>query len=110
MDCRVVTGVNADLLFFSFRYDKLYYVRYKEGKSSIYSTLVEGLPALDVGARGRAGNRMIYAYSMPALMEHKEELGSIPEGKLRELYDQVTDEEDNPILVFAELEWKNPLG
>jgi len=38
------------------------------------------------------------------LMEHKEELGAIPEGKLRELYDQVTDEEDNPILVFAELE------
>ena len=96
--------VYGDQLFFSFKYDKLYYVRYKEGKSSIYSTLIEGLPALKVGARGRTGNRMIYAYSMPALMEHKEELGAIPEGKLRELYDQVTDEEDNPILVFAELE------
>ena len=45
---------------------------------------------------------------MPA--EHKEELGAIPAGKFQELYDQVTDEEDNPILVFAELEWKNPLG
>ena len=96
--------VYGDQLFFSFKYDKLYYARYKEGKSSIYSTLIEGLPALKVGARGRTGNRMIYAYSMPALMEHKEELGAIPEGKLRELYDQVTDEEDNPILVFAELE------
>ena len=31
-------------------------------------------------------------------------------GKLREFYDQVTDEEDSPILVFAELEWKNPAG
>jgi len=96
--------VYGDQLFFSFKYDKLYYVRYKEGKSSIYSTLIEGLPALKVGARGRTGNRMIYAYSMPALMEHKEELVAIPEGKLQELYDQVTDEEDNPILVFAELE------
>ena len=30
--------------------------------------------------------------------------GEIPEGKLRELYDQVVDEEDNPILVFATLD------
>lgn len=82
----------------------VYYVKHKEGKSSIYSTLIEGLPALDVGARGRDGNRMIYSYSMPKLMEHKEELGEISEGKLRELYDQVTDEEDNPILVFATLD------
>lgn len=96
--------VYNDQLFFSFRYDKLYYVKYREGKSSIYSTLIEGLPDLDVGARGRDGNRMIYSYSMSKLMEHKEGLGEIPEGKLHELYGHVTDEEDNPILVFAELE------
>jgi len=91
-------------LFFSFRYDKLYYVKCKEGKSSIYSTLIEGLPALDDGGKGRSGNRMIYSYSMPELMEHKEEMGEIPAGKLQELYNQVTDEEDNPILVFATLD------
>ena len=34
-------------------------------------------------------------------MEYKEEAGETFEGKLRELYDQVTNEEDNPILVFA---------
>ena len=96
--------VYDDQLFFSFRYDKLYYVKYKDGKSDIYSKLIEGLPALNVGARGRYGNQMIYSYSMPDLMEHKEEMGEIPEGKLRELYDQVTDVEDNPILVFATLE------
>ena len=90
-------------LYFSFRYDKLYYVKHEEGKTKIYSTLIEGLPALDVGARGRAGNQMIYAYSMSQLMEHKEGMEEIPDGKLRELYDQVVDEEDNPILVFATL-------
>jgi hypothetical protein len=78
-------------------------VKHEEGKTKIYSTLIEGLPALDVGARGRAGNQMIYAYSMSQLMEHKEGLEEIPDGKLRELYDQVVDEEDNPILVFATL-------
>lgn len=93
--------VHNDQLFFSFRYDKLYYVKYKNGKTSIYSTLIEGLPALDVGARGRDGNRMIYAYSMPQLIENKEEKGEKFEGKLRELYGLVTNEEDNPILVFA---------
>jgi len=96
--------VYNDQLFFSFRYDKLYYVKYKEGKSNIYSTLIEGLPALDVGARGRSGNRMIYSYSMPKLMEHKEEMKEIPSGKLQDFYNQVTDEEDNPILVFATLD------
>jgi hypothetical protein len=40
---------------------------------------------------------------MSQLMEHKEGLEEIPDGKLRELYDQVVDEEDNPILVFATL-------
>ena len=93
--------VYDDQLFFSFRYDKLYYVKYKDGKANIYSTLIEGLPTLNVGTRGQDGNRMIYAYSMSQLMEYKEEAGETFEGKLCELYDQVTNEEDNPILVFA---------
>ena len=41
---------------------------------------------------------------MEALMEYKEAMDEIPEGKLQELYAQVTDEEDNPILVFVTLE------
>lgn len=96
--------ISNDQLFFSFRYDKLYYVKYKEGKSNIYSTLIEGLPTLDVGAKGRSGNRMIYSYSMLKLMEYKKKMGKMPADKLRELYNQVTNEEDNPILVFAALE------
>ena len=92
-------------LFFAFKYDKPYYVKYADGKTRIYSTLIKGLPDLKTGVKGRDGRRMIYSFNMDALLEYKEEMGDeIPEGKLRELYDQVVDEEDNPILVFASLE------
>ena len=98
-------AVQNGKLFFAFKYDKPYYVKYADGKTRIYSTLIEGLPDLKTGAKGQDGRRMIYSFNMDALLEHKEKMGhEIPEGKLRELYDQVVDEEDNPILVFATLE------
>ena len=104
--CKWIHGIEVydGKLFFSFSYDKPYYVKYSEGETRIYSTLIEGLPHLKTGVKGRDGKRMIYAFSMESLMEHKESMDEIPEGKLRELYSQVTDEEDNPILVFATLD------
>ena len=96
--------VSDDKLFFAFKYDKSYYVKHLKDGTSIYSTLIEGLPHLKNGVKGRDGNRMIYSFDMEDLMVCKEEMDEIPEGKLRALYDQVVDEEDNPILVFATLE------
>ena len=98
------TKVYDNKVFFAFKYDKPYYVKHSQGNTRIYSTLIEGLPDLKTGIKGIDGKRMIYAFSMEALMEHKEEMDEIPEGKLQKLYAQVTDEEDNPILVFVTLE------
>ena len=96
--------VHDNQLFFGFKYDKPYYVKHSADGTKIYSTLIKGLPDLKTGAKGIDGKRMIYSFNMEDLMEHKEEMNEIPEGKLRNLYDQVTDVEDNPILVFVTLE------
>ena len=96
--------VHDNQLFFGFKYDKPYYVKHSADGTKIYSILIKGLPDLKTGAKGIDGKRMIYSFNMEDLMEHKEEMNEIPEGKLRNLYDQVTDVEDNPILVFATLE------
>lgn len=96
--------VHDSQLFFGFKYDKPYYVKHSADGTKIYSTLIKGLPDLKTGAKGIDGKRMIYSFNMEDLMEYKEEMNEIPEGKLRNLYEQVTDVEDNPILVFVTLE------
>lgn len=88
-------------IYFAFKYDKTYYVKYEKGKASIYSKLISGLPDIDVASVGHTEHEMIYAFPMTDLMSYKGD--KLSDNRVESLYDDVKNEEDNPILIFVDL-------
>lgn len=88
--------------FFGFKYQKNdYFVRYQNGKSLLYSSLLEGMPPMHNAAVGFTKNSLIYAYSVSDLKDYKDK-HKIPEKNIfKDLYDLAEDENVNPILVFT---------
>jgi hypothetical protein len=85
--------------FFSFKYEKSYYVKKQNGFTAIYTDLVEGLPSLDASV-GHEDNTLIYAVPAYQLLMKKEMLEK--DGfALINIYKEEVSETDNPILVFV---------
>lgn len=91
-------------LGFSFSYDKTYWVKYHERKSVIYSKLLEGLPEVTRASVGCSGNQIIYDFNMDELLENKATAMKYEDEQLRKLYNEIISDEENPVLVFVNIE------
>lgn len=90
--------------FFGFKYQKNdFFVKYQNGKSTLYSSLLEGFPPMHEGAVGVVEDSLVYVYSISDLKDYKDEYGIPKTEAFRELYNLVEDENTNPILVFVTL-------
>lgn len=91
-------------VFFAFRYDRTYFVRYEKGCAKVYSTLVESLPEVKASAVGHTRDQMIYAFTADELLANKEHALQKPgnDACLSSLYESLS-EDDNPVLFFVSL-------
>lgn len=91
-------------IFFAFRYDQTYFVRYEGGHASVYSTFVETLPQVRTASVGHSKDQMIYAFTADQLLENKEEAlqKAGADGQVASLYESLS-EDDNPVLIFVSL-------
>lgn len=90
-------------LFLSFNYDKSYYVRYEDGKSTIYGHLLDGFPEIKRSFVGSFDNKLIYVYTAEELLEYKANDDSKKGNeKLVDICRTLT-EDDNPVLFFVNL-------
>ncbi|MGL5636737.1 MAG: 6-bladed beta-propeller [Bacteroidales bacterium] len=95
----VVTS--GDSLFFSYMYDKNYFVRSINGKTQISSAFLSGFPPMNNKAMGAIGNKLIYAYQPSEMSAYMNENPIDPE--LVPLYNSASDEETaNMLLVFVD--------
>ena len=91
-------------VYFSFHYDKAYFVKYEQGKATVYSEFADGLPPMITSAVGHAEDKMIYAFTAGELLEYKEKAlhEKAPDSRLVSLYESLS-EDDNPVLFFVSL-------
>lgn len=88
-------------LFFGFKYDRDYYVKYRDGECRLYAHLLKDCPnpEMNAAAVGAYQGSLIYVYAPEALQKYKEEH---PQSKLAtfEWLNQSA-ENLNPILFFV---------
>lgn len=88
-------------IFFGFKYDKDYFVKYINGEVLLFSNLLLGLPEMKQAAVGSVGDSLIYVYTPEELREYKKEHPIQDKKELRDLYESADDENLNPVLVFV---------
>ena len=88
-------------IYFSFSYDKTYFVRFENGSLTIYPELVNSLPVpKQFGmAVGFTDSEIIYAYMPDELIDYR---NKVNDKRSNNFYDSLK-EDDNPILVFFDL-------
>lgn len=85
-------------LFFSFKYDKDYFVKYCNGEVKLYSHLLSDFPEMTSSSVGSYNNNLIYVYSPEKLKEYRDKH---PQSKLNQLKFLNKESEDlNPVLCF----------
>lgn len=89
-------------LYFAFKYDRTYFVKYDGRNTLVYPELIKGLPEVNSAAVGHTEDRMIYAFSSGDLVGHKESAGKEHSPEVAGLYDSIGNEEENPVLVFVD--------
>lgn len=88
-------------VFFSFKYDRDYFVKYRNGEALLYSNLLPGMPEMKQAAVGSVNDSLIYVYTPEELREYKKEHSTSPEEKSRCLDESAEDENLNPVLIFV---------
>ncbi len=90
-------------LFFSFYYDKTYFVRYEKGNVSIYPEFIKGLPEMINPSVGCTETQMIFTYNAYELIENRDSMFDSSDPAIKSLYDNIS-EDDNPVLIFVDVD------
>ena len=88
-------------LYFAYRYDKPYFVRYEDGKINIYSRLAKELPKTINASVGIDGSKIIYTCRTEDLIAYKSEIDN--NEKLNHTIYNSLNEDDNPLLLIFDL-------
>lgn len=98
------TQIKGGGVFFGFKYDKDYFVKYIDGNCLLYSSLLAGLPDMKQAAVGSVDGSLVYVYNPEELREYDKKHPNKDREKLRLLYESVEHDDLNPVLIFVPID------